>query len=402
MPKGITKSLFVMLFTMTFLVSLIYASMAVIFAYVTEDALIERLLLNQARILSLHANVAQPPPLPNYMSLYEQQNLPKVIANELEKKPNATEIFTNDGEHYHLTPVTLADDTDTILVATVTELLVVTTLATELVSLFISVFLGLLVFAAAIAFLGAKVIAKPLKQLTAQVKSYSKVTPVAANILKRDDEIGYLASQLNNTMGKLITTLEREQAFTSDVSHELRTPVSILNNAITLLPDSSQDKTLMQPCIKDITDILDALLALARTENQNVNDLNLCHLIEKTVLDLDSLINQHNAQLDIELTTNTLVTGNEQIISMLVRNALENAIYHGDCNYPVSIMLRDNKLCISNMVMDADQDVAQQHRFGHGHKLIAKLADNTGWLMKKSISQQKYLLEFQLPALSTS
>ena len=88
-----------------------------------------------------------------------------------------------------------------------------------------------------------------------------------------DDEVGELATALDDYAARLTEVVQRDREFNADVSHELRTPLAVIKGAVELLlsrPDLD-DKTRarlqrIQRAEAQCTDLISALLLLSRAE----------------------------------------------------------------------------------------------------------------------------------------
>ncbi len=88
-----------------------------------------------------------------------------------------------------------------------------------------------------------------------------------------DDEVGLLASALDDYSARLTEVVQRDREFNADVSHELRTPLAVIRGAAELLlsrPDID-DKTRtrlarVQRAEQQCADLISALLLLSRNE----------------------------------------------------------------------------------------------------------------------------------------
>lgn len=95
--------------------------------------------------------------------------------------------------------------------------------------------------------------------------------PLAAHF--PDDEVGQLASALDDYAARLTEVVQRDREFNADVSHELRTPLAVIKGAVELLlarPDldeKMQTRLLrIQRAEQQCTDLISALLLLSRNE----------------------------------------------------------------------------------------------------------------------------------------
>jgi signal transduction histidine kinase len=88
-----------------------------------------------------------------------------------------------------------------------------------------------------------------------------------------EDEVGQLASALDDYAARLTEVVQRDREFNADVSHELRTPLAVVKGAVELLlskPDldeKTQARLLrIQRAEQQCTDLISALLLLSRNE----------------------------------------------------------------------------------------------------------------------------------------
>ncbi|MCD9125419.1 sensor histidine kinase [Luteimonas fraxinea] len=88
-----------------------------------------------------------------------------------------------------------------------------------------------------------------------------------------DDEVGQLASALDDYAFRLTEVVQRDREFNADVSHELRTPLAVIKGAVELLLSRPEldDKTRtrlarIQRAEQQCTDLISALLLLSRNE----------------------------------------------------------------------------------------------------------------------------------------
>ncbi|HVI58746.1 MAG TPA: HAMP domain-containing sensor histidine kinase [Luteimonas sp.] len=95
--------------------------------------------------------------------------------------------------------------------------------------------------------------------------------PLAAHF--PDDEVGQLASALDDYAARLTEVVQRDREFNADVSHELRTPLAVVKGAVELLlskPDLDEKTQArlqrIQRAEQQCTDLITALLLLSRNE----------------------------------------------------------------------------------------------------------------------------------------
>ncbi|MGY1458894.1 MULTISPECIES: sensor histidine kinase [unclassified Luteimonas] len=148
-----------------------------------------------------------------------------------------------------------------------------------------------------------------------------------------DDEVGELATALDDYAARLTEVVQRDREFNADVSHELRTPLAVVKGAVELLlsrPDLD-DKTVarlqrIQRAEQQCTDLISALLLLSRAERGHGNT-DVCRVAEQ-------LLDAHRAQiggkaleLRMEGEAGTLVVdAPEAAVSVALGNLIGNAV----------------------------------------------------------------------------
>ena len=96
------------------------------------------------------------------------------------------------------------------------------------------------------------------------------------------DELGRLGSAIDDYQARLVSAEEAEQRFLADASHELRTPISVVRGAVELLLEDSIDLPDLQPRlqrldrgIRELSELIDALLRLARHRTDAAHPIEL-------------------------------------------------------------------------------------------------------------------------------
>ncbi|HJY35850.1 MAG TPA: HAMP domain-containing sensor histidine kinase, partial [Steroidobacteraceae bacterium] len=137
----------------------------------------------------------------------------------------------------------------------------------------------------------------PVSELAKRLrKSGRSAQPEALATHFADDEVGQLASALDDYAARLTEVVKRDREFNADVSHELRTPLAVIRGAVELLlsrPDVD-DKTRarlqrVQRAEQQCTDLISALLLLSRNERG--------HGAADVARIAEQLLDAHRAQL---------------------------------------------------------------------------------------------------------
>lgn len=147
-----------------------------------------------------------------------------------------------------------------------------------------------------------------------------------------DDEVGQLASALDDYAFRLTEVVQRDREFNADVSHELRTPLAVIKGAVELLlsrpelDDKTRTRLLrIQRAEQQCTDLISALLLLSRNERGH-GATDIGRVVEQ-------LFDAHRGQLAgkplslrLEGDQRLVVDAPESAVSVALGNLVGNAI----------------------------------------------------------------------------
>ncbi len=151
------------------------------------------------------------------------------------------------------------------------------------------------------------------------------------------DEIGRLIEVLNAAFERLEGSFEQAARFSADASHQLKTPIAVLRAGI----DEILDKNGMSPEQRDrVTDLLqqtrrltsvaENLLLLSRADTGRLalraSDFELRKLLEGSLEDAHILGEKSNLQIEARLPEALPMTGDSDMISLILQNLVENAV----------------------------------------------------------------------------
>jgi signal transduction histidine kinase len=173
---------------------------------------------------------------------------------------------------------------------------------------------------------------RPVADLVTRVRAFhgearrARLAPSFA-----DDEVGQLASALDDYADQLTERVTRDREFNADVSHELRTPLAVIRGATELLlaqPDLS-DKMLqrlkrIERATQQCADLTTALLMLSRNERgDGATDVRRLaeQLAEANRVNLGS----KPVQIRVDGQSSVLVDAPEAVLSVALGNLIGNA-----------------------------------------------------------------------------
>jgi signal transduction histidine kinase len=294
-------------------------------------------------------------------------------------------VFTPDESHYHYRWLQFRGMAPVILVAEVSPWLVVSRLSPDLFVLLVIGFVVALIFGLLAVYFIARITTGPVRELTQAIKSDSR--PGRLPHIGQQDEVGVLASAMDEALTGLQHALTREAAFTRDISHELRTPLTTLRNAVTLLSVSSQgDPHLEQVArsCREIESLLEALLALARAESSLLTDIPLRALLENLLIERADILDDHDFEVTIAVPDGARAPGNEQLSRLLLANLVDNALHYASPRR-LKIRLQGRSLMLENPCSSSVQP-PHAASLGHGLSLVNRLAASQGWQFRRESS----------------
>jgi signal transduction histidine kinase len=145
--------------------------------------------------------------------------------------------------------------------------------------------------------------------------------------------------------------------FIASVSHELKTPLSVIQNYSQLLQTPKLNETDRHEYAKTIntasqklTDLITNILKLNKLENQEITPkkekFNLSEQLRECVLIYESVIENKNITLDIDIADDIFVVGDSELLSIVWNNLLANAIKF--TKDKITISLQDNIIMVAD------------------------------------------------------
>ena len=409
--RSIKHKTVILFASFTFLLALIYSMFTFLFAYIVEDEVIDNLLAKETAYLT--QRFAQTGEFPvsrlDFMQHYPNtEALPDFIEKVLNEHPDATEVFTQGRDHFHISRLNLGgrntvvnSDFDSILVADVGDLLSVTNLSGDMMLLMAGVMCVVMLLAIWLAYRIASFATKPILQLTHELLAQQNSDQSLSLSSKNDtDELGYLAGVIETSLNNLNAALQRESDFTRDVSHELRTPLTVLKNTLALIEQRSwqpEDKNRLEHSATQMQSTLSILLALARQESLETATLPIRPIFETCILALHQKLKDKGFTVNLDIHEDCLVVGNHSLIVLLVNNLIENAIHHAS-NASLSISRQDKSFVFENKhlkevqcdLTEVNVKAPESQGFGQGLYLVRRIATCLNWQLRVETLGQSF------------
>ncbi|GAA4860217.1 HAMP domain-containing sensor histidine kinase [Luteimonas vadosa] len=147
-----------------------------------------------------------------------------------------------------------------------------------------------------------------------------------------DDEVGQLASALDDYSARLTEVVQRDREFNADVSHELRTPLAVIRGAAELLlshpgiDDKARARLArIQRAEQQCTDLISALLLLSRNERGH-GATDVARVAEQLLDAHRTQLGSKPLELRLEGDRRMVVDAPEAAVTVALGNLIGNAV----------------------------------------------------------------------------
>ncbi|HAN9523471.1 TPA: two-component system sensor histidine kinase QseC [Escherichia coli] len=198
----------------------------------------------------------------------------------------------------------------------------------------------------------------PLNKLALALRMRDPDSEKPLNATGVPSEVRPLVESLNQLFARTHTMMVRERRFTSDAAHELRSPLTALKVQTEVAQLSDDDpqarkKALLQlhSGIDRATRLVDQLLTLSRLDSldnlQDVAEIPLEDLLQSSVMDIYHTAQQAKIDVRLTLKANGIKrTGQPLLLSLLVRNLLDNAVRYSPQGSVVDVTLNADNFIV--------------------------------------------------------
>jgi len=176
----------------------------------------------------------------------------------------------------------------------------------------------------------------PLNQLKRQLARREFGNLQALPTKRLPDELLPVVNQINSLFQQLEQAINNERNFTSDASHELKTPLAGLLTQMQVA-QKTEDPAVRQLALQKaqqavmrMTHMVQQLLTLSRVQHDsnsiNKQPLNINETLITVIADMDAVAHSKSIDLELQVPTNLTIMANPQLLQILVRNLVDNAI----------------------------------------------------------------------------
>jgi two-component system sensor histidine kinase QseC len=208
----------------------------------------------------------------------------------------------------------------------------------------------------------------PLNQLKRQLarREFGNLQALPAKRLP--DELLPVVNQINSLFQQLEQAINNERNFTSDASHELKTPLAGLLTQMQVAQkteDPAVRKLALQKAqqaVMRMTHMVQQLLTLSRVQHDsasiNKQTLNVNEALIAVIADMDAVAHAKSIDLELQVAANLAINANSQLLQILVRNLVDNAIKYSPNGSRVLVKAQATEQHIDISVDDSGNGVA--------------------------------------------
>jgi len=213
---------------------------------------------------------------------------------------------------------------------------------------------------------------KPVEQITRTAREIEESDLSRRIEVRSEDELGRLASTLNQMIARLERAFSRQRQFTADASHELRTPLAVIQAESTLAlqrkrteSDYRKSLELISRDAAYMSTLLDRLLFLARSdagkEQLNPEAVNLKELLTDLVLEIEPLCQEKELECQLSPLENLVVNGDKVELKQLFFNLMDNAIRYTPSGGVVSVSVERKGETAVVVIKDSGVGIPMEH-----------------------------------------
>lgn len=321
------------------------------FEYTTIDDM-KRVLnesIDDGKYIYLEYNIS----LDDLNHLYRDKGIPIVFlesiddyvlnSRQMEKLESGENLLINEDTYYKY-PVAMAKVKDIYIVSDIegNSIFNVTKRLITLNSI-IAVVLGIMMF-----LFVARMIARPIKELTEATKKVATGDFTVELKTDRDDEIGDLVEGFNKMTKDLGSIEILRNDFISDISHEFKTPITSIEGYTKLLATSkgeSKDEytDIILHETERLSNMAANILTINKLDNENfieTKEFRLDEQIRKTIILLENKWSEKDIEFDLDLD-DVMIKGNEDLINQIWINLFDNSIKFSPTKGLISVKLID-------------------------------------------------------------
>ena len=200
-----------------------------------------------------------------------------------------------------------------------------------------------------------------------------------------EDEIGRLASTMNDMLARLEDSAVRQRRFVADASHELRSPLTAIRTGLEVglsHPDRAPWPEIAGRAVRQsqrLEQLIAELLVLAKADAHPLATRRQPVDLAALLADLAAATPAPGVSIDLSVAPGTATTGNPEDLSRMFRNLLDNAILYARHRVLVTAAARPGGIVVE--IADDGPGIPEEERervFGRFVRLDASREQASG------------------------
>jgi two-component system sensor histidine kinase QseC len=243
---------------------------------------------------------------------------------------------------------------------------------------------------------------RPLRRLGSAVAARRPQALDPVVLADAPSEVRPVVDALNGLFGRIAELLEAERRFTADAAHELRTPIAAIRAQAQVAwgeSDETERRHALQATLQGCdraSRLVDQMLTLARLEARPAalaQRVDLAALARRVADELAPRAADKRQALEVRATRPTVVSGDETLLAVLVRNLVDNAVRYSPAQARVRVTVSsgaDGSARLS--VEDSGPGLSPAHREQLGARFFrvegsGETGSGLGWSIVRRIAE---------------
>lgn len=203
---------------------------------------------------------------------------------------------------------------------------------------------------------------RPLRKLAQELQQRSPERLDPVRLADAPQEIAPVIDALDRLFARVAGTIENERRFTSDAAHELRTPLAALRaqvQAAMLTEETTQRRVSLEKSLQGVdrmSHLVEQLLMLARLDELSsaarFEAVELAAVVRECCAELGPAALARKIELELEEEQTGPINGSADLLKVMVRNLLDNAIRYTPQGGRVSVTIRPLETTLQLEVRD--------------------------------------------------
>jgi two-component system sensor histidine kinase QseC len=240
----------------------------------------------------------------------------------------------------------------------------------------------------------------PMRKLASTLNERQPQSLEPVSVGEAPAEMAPMLDALNTLFTRIAELMASERRFTADAAHELRTPIAAIRTQAQVAMGETDD-ALRQHALQSTiagcdraTRLVAQLLTLSRLESSVALDsssVDLCAAVRSVVAELAPKAIAKQQTIEVDAPGVGIVHGDATLLSVLVRNLVDNAIRYSPVQSSVQVSLFDSNHLVTLTVRDNGPGMSDEAMARLGDRFFRVLGSEQegsglGWSIVRRIA----------------